>query len=157
MQQLADDVVHHVLYDNYLQVQILSQETMVSVRRMEGYEDLMLEFERHHLLDRRLEFLPSASAWPDRAAAGQGMARPELCVLLAYAKRLLRDQILASELPDDPYLQTTLARVFPALDRRALRGVRPDGTPRPFHDQAREILRQGGLKVRIIGQLRARI
>ena len=113
LQQLADDVVHHVLYDNYLQVQILSQETMVSVRRMEAYEDLMLELERHHLLDRRLEFLPSAERMADRAAAGQGMARPELCVLLAYAKRLLRDQILESELPDDPYLQTTLLEYFP--------------------------------------------
>ena len=113
LQQLADDVVHHVLYDNYLQVQILSQETMVSLRRMEAYEDLMLELERNHLLDRRLEFLPSSDRMLDRAAAGQGMARPELCVLLAYAKRLLRDQILASELPDDPYLQTTLAEYFP--------------------------------------------
>ena len=115
LQQLADDVVHHVLYDNYLQVQILSQETMVSLRRMEGYEDLMLELERNHLLDRRLEFLPSSDRMLDRAAAGQGMARPELCVLLAYAKRLLRDQILASELPDDPYLQATLAEYFPRV------------------------------------------
>ena len=113
LQTLADDVVHHVLYDNYLQVQILSQETGVSARRMEAYEDLMLELERNHLLDRRLEFLPSSERMAERAAAGQGMARPELCVLLAYAKRLLRDQILASDLPDDPYLQATLNEYFP--------------------------------------------
>jgi glutamate dehydrogenase len=41
------------------------------------------------------------------------MARPELCVLLAYAKRLLREQILPSSLPDDPYLEADLAAYFP--------------------------------------------
>ena len=30
------------------------------------------------------------------------MARPELCVLLAYAKRLVRDQLLPSSLPGRP-------------------------------------------------------
>ena len=80
---------------------------------MEAYEDLMEELERTGLLDRRLEFLPSPERMAERIAAGQGMVRPELCVLLAYAKRLLRDQILDSGLPDDPYLQATLREYFP--------------------------------------------
>ena len=35
------DVAAHVLYDNYLQAQILSQEVAVSSERIEAYEDLM--------------------------------------------------------------------------------------------------------------------
>ena len=49
----------------------------------------------------------------ERRAAGNGLVRPELCVLLAYAKRLLREQVLASQLPDDPYLDASLAEYFP--------------------------------------------
>ena len=37
------DVAAHVLYDNYLQAQILSQEAAVSSARIEAYEDLMAQ------------------------------------------------------------------------------------------------------------------
>jgi glutamate dehydrogenase len=113
LQSVANDVVAHVLYDNYLQVQILSQETAVAHQRMEAYEDLMVELEARGLLERALEFLPSPEQMAERRAAGNGLVRPELCVLLAYAKRLLREQVLASELPDDPYLDASLAEYFP--------------------------------------------
>ncbi|MGZ6140582.1 MAG: NAD-glutamate dehydrogenase, partial [Myxococcaceae bacterium] len=113
LQEVAGDVTAHVLYDNYLQVQILSQEAAVSHLRMEAYEDLMSELEARGLLDRALEFLPSTEGMLERAAEGQGLARPRLCVLLAYAKRLLREQILPSPLPDDPYMEADLAAYFP--------------------------------------------
>ena len=51
-----------MLYDNYLQVQILSQESAISPRRMEAYEDLMVELEARNLLERQLEALPSERA-----------------------------------------------------------------------------------------------
>jgi glutamate dehydrogenase len=113
LESVADHVTAHVLYDNYLQVQILSQEAAVSADRMEAYEALMTQLEEHGLLERGLEFLPSAERMAEREAAGVGMVRPELCVLLAYAKRLLREQILPSSLPDDPYLDRDLADYFP--------------------------------------------
>ncbi|HUZ83193.1 MAG TPA: NAD-glutamate dehydrogenase domain-containing protein, partial [Gaiellales bacterium] len=113
LQEVAGHVVEHVVYDNYLQVQILSQEQAVSARRMEAYEDLMEELEQAGLLERAIEFLPSADVMAERVAAGRGMARPELCVLLAYAKRLLREQIRHAPLLDDPYLSAALAEYFP--------------------------------------------
>ena len=114
LQSVAGDVVAHVLYDNYLQVQILSQETAVAAQRMEAYEDLMVELEARGLLERTLEFLPTTEQMAERRAAGAGLVRPELCVLLAYAKRLLREHVLASAFPDDPYLDASLRRVLPA-------------------------------------------
>jgi glutamate dehydrogenase len=113
LESVVDHVVAHVLYDNYLQVQILSQESANSATRMEAYEALMEELERAGLLDRQLESLPSTDRMAERESAGAGMVRPELCVLLAYAKRLLRDQIQPSSLPDDPHLEADLAAYFP--------------------------------------------
>jgi glutamate dehydrogenase len=80
---------------------------------MEAYEDLMTELEARGLLERALEFLPTTEQMAERRAAGAGLVRPELCVLLAYAKRLLREQVLASSFPDDPYLDASLAEYFP--------------------------------------------
>ncbi|MFI5048380.1 MAG: NAD-glutamate dehydrogenase [Gaiellales bacterium] len=114
LQSVAGDVTKHVLYDNYLQVQILSQEQAVSHLRMEHYEDLMTELEASGMLDRELESLPSSEVMAERQRNGRGLVRPELCVLLAYAKRLLREQVTASTLPDDGYLHSDLAAYFPA-------------------------------------------
>ena len=110
---LADDVCRKVLYDNYLQVQILSQEEAAAGRDAEAHEELMRELEADHLLDRQLEFLPSSEAMAERARTGRGLTRPELCVLLAYAKRRLLADVSASSLPDDPYLDLELRRYFP--------------------------------------------
>jgi glutamate dehydrogenase len=41
------------------------------------------------------------------------MTRPELAVLLAYAKMALYDALLDSDLPEDPYFATDLAKYFP--------------------------------------------
>ncbi len=113
LREAEADVASHVLYDNYLQAQILSQESAVSAERIEAYEDLMGHLEVERLLDRTLESLPTGEELDERGRSGQGMARPELCILLAYAKRSLKDAVLASPLPDDPYLERELRRYFP--------------------------------------------
>ena len=110
----APDVVQHVLYDNYLQAQILSQEEEVSLRRIEAYEDLMVQLEADGELARDVEFLPTTDEMLERRAAGQGMTRPELSVLLAYAKRNVYAALLESDLPDSEYLATDLHRYFPS-------------------------------------------
>ena len=61
------------------------------------------------LLDRELESLPSPSAMAERQRKGRGLMRPELCVLLAYAKRSRYAKVPASTLPDDDYLTATCA------------------------------------------------
>jgi glutamate dehydrogenase len=134
LNEVVDDVVRLVLYDNYLQVQILSQEVAISSRRMEAYEDLMVELESRNLLERSLEALPSSELMAERIAAGHGMTRPELCVLLAYAKRLLREEVVGSSLPDDPYLVSALAEYFPK------RVVERFGALLPHHPLRREIV-----------------
>ncbi len=111
---VVDDVVARILYDNFLQAQILGQEQATSGTRTEAYEDLMVMLESDGLLSRRIELLPSTEDMVERARAGVGMTGPELAVLLAYAKRNLRDYVLESELPDDPVFVPKLERYFPA-------------------------------------------
>jgi glutamate dehydrogenase len=115
LQACADDVVAHVLYDNYQQAQILSQEVELSAQRVEAYEDLMQQLEAGNgELEREVEFLPGSDEMVERRAAGEGLARPELAVLLAYAKRATFDALIESELPDSPYLAQDLRAYFPA-------------------------------------------
>jgi glutamate dehydrogenase len=113
LREVEDDVVRHVLYDNFLQAQILSQEAQPSAGRMEAYEDLMQGLEADGLLDRKLEALPTTEETGERRRAGTGMARPELAVLLAYAKQSLKKALLASSLPDSGYLERDARSYFP--------------------------------------------
>ena len=65
-------------------------------------------------LDRDLEGLPDDEELANRRGAGQGLTQPELAVLLAHAKMTLRDELVASTAPEDPWLSRELARAFPA-------------------------------------------
>jgi len=113
LQACAQDVVSHVLYDNYLQAQIISQEMEVSTQRIEAYEDLMQQLEADGDLERDVEYLPTSEEMAERRAGGLGMVRPELAVLLAYAKRSVFQALLESDLLDSDYLERDLHRYFP--------------------------------------------
>ncbi|MGH2591513.1 MAG: NAD-glutamate dehydrogenase domain-containing protein, partial [Actinomycetota bacterium] len=113
LHEVEQDVVDHVIYDNFLQAQILSQEAEQSSGRMEAFEDLMQSLEGPGLLDRGLEALPGGEEMAERRRAGRGMARPELAVLLAYAKQSVTSALLASSLPDSRYLEQDLRSYFP--------------------------------------------
>jgi glutamate dehydrogenase len=53
------------------------------------------------------------------ASSGIGLTRPETSVLLAHAKLALYDELLASELPDEPLLINDLVAYFPTPIRNA--------------------------------------
>ena len=111
--EVTDDVVAHVLYDSFLQAQILSQEVRSSAARVFAYEDLMGALEEAKILRRRDEALPSTDDMAERRRAGRGLVRPELAVLVAYAKRLLTDALLDSDLPDEPAFEHDVRAYFP--------------------------------------------
>ncbi|HEU4974773.1 MAG TPA: NAD-glutamate dehydrogenase domain-containing protein [Baekduia sp.] len=113
LREVTDDVTHHVLYDSFLQAQMLAQEVRGSATRMFAYEDLMEALEDAEILRRADEALPSPEEMADRRRQGDGLTRPELAVLMAYAKRLLTDSLLASDLPEDPAFARDLRTYFP--------------------------------------------
>lgn len=113
IEAVSDDVVAAIVYDNFVQAQILSQEAAASAGRMEAYEDLMVRLEAEAGLDREIEVLPLTETMVERARTKSGMARPELAVLLAYAKRHLTDDLVDSDLPESVFVDSLLTDYFP--------------------------------------------
>jgi glutamate dehydrogenase len=113
--EMTDDVARLVLRDNYLQTQAISVAAATAVEQADSHLRLMRGLERRGRLDRALEFLPSDEALMERIADGRGLTRPELAVLLAYGKIALYDDLLKSDLPEDPIFLDDLARYFPKV------------------------------------------
>ncbi|WP_435419018.1 NAD-glutamate dehydrogenase domain-containing protein [Parerythrobacter aurantius] len=118
---MTDEVSDIVLEDNRLQALALSiaqhggaDATASLLRVSERLEEL-------GYLDRRTEGLADNETLNRRASDGHGLTRPELAVLLSYAKLALQDAIEASDLPDDPALERNLEEYFPVPMRKAYR------------------------------------
>jgi glutamate dehydrogenase len=126
LEACTDEVVRAVLYDSYLQAQILSQELAVAADRNEACEDLMVQLEADGELDRAVEFLPTSEEMAERRGRGEGLTRPELALLVAYAKRAISTDLLASDLPDSAYLERDLERYFPERIVERFRDLLPE-------------------------------
>jgi glutamate dehydrogenase len=114
---MADEVAALVLRDNYLQGAALSVAEGQGASAFDRQTRLMRDLERFGRLDRALEFLPDDETLAERAAQCRGLVRPELAVLLAYAKMALYGELLTSDLSDAPELADDLRGYFPAALR----------------------------------------
>ena len=111
--EMTEEVAGLVLRNNYLQPLALSLAQRRGLEDLGFQQRLMQMLEARGLLDRAVEFLPDDKELAERRRRNQGLTRPELAVLLAYAKIALYDELLDSRVPDDPYLGRELARYFP--------------------------------------------
>ncbi|MFZ5675769.1 MAG: NAD-glutamate dehydrogenase [Pseudomonadota bacterium] len=111
--EMTDDVAGLVLRNNYLQTLCLSLALEQGTTENSYALQLMQRLEKSGELDRKLEALPTDSVVIERDLKGGGMTRPELAVLMAYAKISLFGEIIDSDVPDDPYLSRELKRYFP--------------------------------------------
>ncbi|HUG07397.1 MAG TPA: NAD-glutamate dehydrogenase domain-containing protein [Acidimicrobiia bacterium] len=100
--RVVGDVVDRILDDSLAQAHRLALEEGTSVNRLDSYEQLMSDLEDYGLLDRELEGLPRSEEMTERARSERGLCRPELGVILAYAKRSLVNTLLATN-QSDPY------------------------------------------------------
>ncbi|MEM9302884.1 MAG: NAD-glutamate dehydrogenase [Pseudomonadota bacterium] len=110
---MTDEVAELVLRNNYLQAQAVSMMERLSVDRIGSKAHLIDVLEAQGELDRELETLPTRDDISERRKRGQGLARPELCTLMAYAKMTVYTALLDSGVPEDPYLSRELQRYFP--------------------------------------------
>lgn len=113
LDSIKDDVADLVLRDNFLQTQIISYMHHRGAKSIPGNKKFMHVLEREDKLSRALEFLPADSEMDERFTRGLGLTRPELCVLMAYAKLTIYDHLLNSDLPDDSVLEKLLLSYFP--------------------------------------------
>ena len=103
-----------MLRDNYEQTQAISAPPL---RRRTSMADVQARFmrqlEQKGRLDRALEFLPDDETLTERKAAGaRADSHPSSRSSLVHEVSLY-EELLASDLPDDPYMADELERYFP--------------------------------------------
>jgi len=113
LEELTEDVAELVLDNSRSQSLAISLDERRSKEALDEFRDLMFALEKAGELDRTAEVLPSTDVLIERRERGQAMARPELCVLLAYAKLSLKTRLLASSLPDDRVTESYLLGYVP--------------------------------------------
>jgi glutamate dehydrogenase len=127
---MTDEVARLVLRDNYEQTQAISVTEKMGESVLDEQARFMRAMERAGKLDRALEGLPDDDTIVERHAAHIGLTRPEIAVLMAYSKIVLNQDLVASDLPDDPLLVEDLILYFPeplhvrfrlAIERHRLR------------------------------------
>ncbi len=111
---MTDEVAALVLRDNYFQTQVLSITGRIAPSLLDAQARFIQYLEKQGRLNRWIEFLPDDDEIALRRRNGTGLASPEAAVLLAYGKMWLYDEMLASTLPDDPWVATALLRYFPS-------------------------------------------
>ncbi|MDJ0920968.1 MAG: NAD-glutamate dehydrogenase [Henriciella sp.] len=111
---MTDEVALKVLTHNYDQTGALSRAASLAEREHNAYERLMVWLEARGVLDRSVEGLPSTQEMQTRQLDGVPLTRPEIAVLMAWTKIVLFEDLVASDLPDDPYFQADLETYFPA-------------------------------------------
>ena len=115
LEGLTDPVAALVLADNENQSLAISLDELRTKIGLDDFRDVISSLEKTGGLDRAAENLPTWEVLCDRLEErGQSLVRPELCVLLAYAKLDLMSRLLGSELPDDPAVEDYLRSYFPA-------------------------------------------
>ena len=113
LDNMTDEVARMVLRNNYVQTQCLTTVDSISPGMFGEQIRFLRALESRKLLDRNVEGLPDDEELMERRSAGRTFTRPELAVLLAYAKMNLYAQLLDSDFPDDPYLSKDLLEYFP--------------------------------------------
>ncbi|QYO78020.1 NAD-glutamate dehydrogenase [Devosia salina] len=116
---MTEEVAALCLRNNYLQTLAISLAERAGLAELPDHRVLIEGLEARGLLNRAVEFLPTDATLDLRAAEGKGLTRPELAVILAYAKLTLFDDLLRGTAIDDPYLSGELFRYFPETLHRA--------------------------------------
>ena len=137
LSSMTDEVADLVLADNKGQNAVLGASRLHAPVMLSVHSRLIDALVDSGRLDRALEFLPSHAQIQARQAAGEGLAGPELCVLLAYVKAGLSSAMLRGRLPDDPAFAHRLPEYFPRAMRDGSDVARRAITDHPL---AREIV-----------------
>jgi glutamate dehydrogenase len=119
---MTDEVGALVLVHNYQQNRALAAARAQAGQMVHVHARYIRKLERDKKVRRRLEVLPGDKEIAERRSAGTGLTAPEFSVLLAHTKIGAAQEVLASALPDDPYLRRVLTDYFPAPLRERYAG-----------------------------------
>jgi glutamate dehydrogenase len=112
--EMTDEVAELVLRDNYRQNAVLGVSRAHAASMLSVHARLVAAMESHNGLDRELEAVPTAKGFHALEKAGVGLTSPELATLLAHVKLALKEDVLASELPEAGVFAGRLPEYFPS-------------------------------------------
>ena len=112
---MTHQVSELVLRHNRQQNIALSLAQAVLPEHLYLYERFMDWAVQQNLLNKEIEFLPTAKTLKERAALGRSLTRPELAILLTYGKIILQMRILQLKFYDEAVAAVYLERSFPKL------------------------------------------
>ncbi|KAA6406150.1 NAD-glutamate dehydrogenase [Candidatus Tokpelaia sp.] len=117
LKAMTAEVSTLILRNNYVQSLALSLGQQRAAGLLPYQIRFMNELEARGLLDRIVEVLPDNRILAERQEKGLGLTRPELAVLMAYAKNTLAAELTKSDLVLEPYFEETLLEYFPQAMR----------------------------------------
>ena len=110
---MTDEVARLVLRENYLQTGAIDLAVSQALPSVGLHSRYINELERAGKIDRGLEFLPNEKLLMEQKLIGKGLSSPGIATLLCYSKIILKEAILASDVPEDAYLKQFLINSFP--------------------------------------------
>lgn len=110
---MTDAVSDLVLQNNYRQTLSISLAEHSVAKRITEYRRFISFLENEGRLDRQLEFLPSDETIVERQGQGKGLTRPELSVLISYAKVMMKEILIVSDISDNAYVAKEIETAFP--------------------------------------------
>ncbi|WP_176561183.1 NAD-glutamate dehydrogenase [Mycobacterium neglectum] len=110
---MTDEVGHLVLEDNVDQNDLLGTSRANAASLLNVHARMIKDFAQDRGLNRELEALPSEKEIGRRTEIGIGLTSPELATLMAHVKLALKDDVLASDLPDQEAFASRLPTYFP--------------------------------------------
>ena len=111
--EMTDNVAQLVLKNTYRQTQAISIAETESFSRSAEYRRFMSGLESQKRLSRRLEFLPADDVLLERQTHNKGLTRPELAILISYAKAVLKEDLAITDIADDNYMAASIEGAFP--------------------------------------------
>lgn len=115
LSKMTNEVASLVLLDNYQQAFAISFSALKTSHNFTALQISLDELERNAALDRSVEYLPDDKKILERKAAGHKFTRPELAILFAYTKIYIQNELLKSDIIDDPYLSKIIYTAFPKM------------------------------------------
>jgi glutamate dehydrogenase len=113
LESMTDEVGELVLTDNVEQNDLMGTSRANAPSLLTVHARQIRDLAKYRGLNRELEALPSDKEIRRRMDQGLGLTSPELATLMAHVKLELKDQVLASELPDQEVFASRLPRYFP--------------------------------------------
>ncbi|EEN85738.1 bacterial NAD-glutamate dehydrogenase [Rhodococcus erythropolis SK121] len=114
---MTDDVAALVLADNIAQNALLGISRVTAPQMLGVHRRQLTDLTKARGLDRKLEALPTDKEIERRLEAGVGLTSPELATLTAHVKLSLKDDLLATELPDNDFFAQQIPQYFPTAVR----------------------------------------